>query len=136
MTAALAAYYHRVPVAHLEAGLRTGDLLRPFPEEGNRRLIGPLAALHFAPTALAARRLRREGIPASRVFVTGNTVVDALLRIRREMHGPSPNGHPAGERLVLLTMHRRESFGRPMEDLCRAILHLVDRNPDVAVVFP
>jgi UDP-N-acetylglucosamine 2-epimerase (non-hydrolysing) len=136
MTAALTAFYHRVPVAHLEAGLRTGDLLRPFPEEGNRRLIGVFAVLHFAPTPLAARRLRREGVPASRIFVTGNTVVDALLRIRRESHGASPNGHLAEQRLVLLTMHRRESFGRPLEDLCRAVLQLVARNPDVTVVFP
>ena len=133
---ALAAYYHRVPVAHLEAGLRTDDLYQPFPEEGNRRLIAAVTALHFAPTARAAYRLRREGVPERRIFVTGNTVIDALLHVRDR--GPAGSvALPAGaRRLVLMTMHRRESFGRPFENTCRAVRSLMDRNPDAAVAFP
>jgi UDP-N-acetylglucosamine 2-epimerase (non-hydrolysing) len=133
---ALAAYYHRVPVAHLEAGLRTGDLYQPFPEEGNRRLIGTLTALHFAPTSRAARQLRREGTPPERIFVTGNTVIDALLQIKRESQRGAATVCSQRRRLVLLTMHRRESFGLPLENICRAILKLVERNPDVEVAFP
>src|SRR3712207_2505290 len=115
MVGALAAYYHRVPVAHVEAGLRTDDLYQPFPEEGNRRLIGTLAALHFAPTSTAARRLQQEGVPEGRTFVTGNTVIDALLRV---LDGGRRGPHPApsrGRRRVLLTMHRRESRGVALE---------------------
>src|SRR5262249_47283636 len=136
MVGALVAYYHRVPVAHLEAGLRTGDLFQPFPEEANRRLIGALATLHFAPTPSAARRLKREGVSARQIFITGNTVIDALLRVRRDL--PHEGGHaPACERrLVLLTMHRRESFGHPLENICRAMLTLVERNPNVDIVSP
>jgi UDP-N-acetylglucosamine 2-epimerase (non-hydrolysing) len=133
---ALAAYYHRVPVAHLEAGLRTGDIYQPFPEEGNRRLIGALARLHFAPTSHAARRLRREGVPPQQVFVTGNTVIDALLHVRGSDPDPAVAAPGWGRRLVLLTMHRRESFGRPLENICRAVRMLVDRNSDVQVIFP
>jgi UDP-N-acetylglucosamine 2-epimerase (non-hydrolysing) len=138
MVGALAAYYQQVPVAHLEAGLRTGDLLQPFPEEGNRRLIGALATLHFAPTSLAARKLRQEGVPTSSIFVTGNPVIDALLKTREKVRHTLPVGiiAEAGRRLVLLTMHRRESFGLPLENLCRAVLQLVERNPDIEVVFP
>ena len=136
MVGALAAYYHRVPVAHVEAGLRTDDLYRPFPEEGNRRLIGTLAALHFAPTPSAAYRLLQEGVPERQIFVTGNTVIDALLGVRvNRRHG----GHlplPNGRRRILLTMHRRESRGTTLENICRAILQVVERNDDVEVVFP
>jgi UDP-N-acetylglucosamine 2-epimerase (non-hydrolysing) len=131
---ALAAFYQRIPVAHLEAGLRTDDLFEPFPEEANRRLITPLASLHFAPTELAARRLRREGVPAQRVLVTGNTVIDALLKVRSTL--PQSPDSPMRRRVILLTMHRRESFGRPFENICQAILDLVERNPLVEVHFP
>ena len=142
MAGALAAYYHRVPVAHVEAGLRTDDLYSPFPEEGIR-LIGSLSALHFAPTPLAAHRLSRAGVPEQRVLVTGNTVIDALLHAR----DTDPNGvvavpKPACERRryvrrrVLLKMHRRESRGAPLEGVCSAVRRLVERNPGVEVVFP
>jgi UDP-N-acetylglucosamine 2-epimerase (non-hydrolysing) len=136
MVGALVAYYHRVPVAHVEAGLRTDDLYRPFPEEGNRRLISTLAALHFAPTPSAAYRLQQEGVPEGRTFVTGNTVIDALLRVRENSRHGAYLALPSGRRRVLLTMHRRESRGTALENICRAILRLVERNPDVEVVFP
>ena len=134
MVGALAAYYHRLPVAHLEAGLRTDDLFQPFPEEGNRRLIGSLAALHFPPTAFAADNLRREGVPEGRLLVTGNTVIDALLHVRRRL--ALDLVPPAGYRRILLTMHRRENGGQPFEEICGAVLDLVRRNPDVDVLFP
>jgi UDP-N-acetylglucosamine 2-epimerase (non-hydrolysing) len=135
MVGALAGYYHRVPVAHLEAGLRTGDLFQPFPEEGNRRLISTLSALHFAPTEMAACNLQREGIPTRRVLVTGNTVIDALLYTHRHLP-PGSFDLPPGARLVLLTLHRRESFGKPLESICRAVVDLVSRNPDLHIIFP
>jgi len=136
MVGALVAYYNRVPVAHVEAGLRTGDLFQPFPEEGNRRLIGTLAALHFAPTSTAAYRLQQEGVPEDRTFITGNTVIDALLRV---LDGSRQGAYPVvprGRRRILLTMHRRESRGVALESICRTILQLVERNPDIEVVFP
>ena len=135
MVGALVGYYHRVPVAHLEAGLRTGDLFQPFPEEGNRCLISTLAALHFAPTSEAARRLYREGISPRRVLVTGNTVIDALLYTRQRVP-PATLDIPDNATLALLTLHRRESFGRPLENICRAIVNLIDRNPNLCIVFP
>ena len=137
MVGALAAYYRRVPVAHLEAGLRTDDLYQPFPEEGNRRLISTLATLHFAPKPSAAYRLQQEGVPEGRIFVTGNTVIDALLRVRDDSRRGAYLVLPTtGRRRILLTMHRRESRGTVLENACRAILELVERNHDVEVVFP
>ena len=136
MVGALAAYYHRVPVAHVEAGLRSDDLYLPFPEEGNRRLIDTLAALHFAPTPSAAYRLQQEGVPEERTFVTGNTVIDALQHVRNGSRHEAYLALPSGHRRLLLTMHRRESRGAALENICRAILQLVERNPDVEVVFP
>lgn len=134
---ALAAYYRRIPVAHLEAGLRTDDLYDPFPEEVNRRLISCLAAVHFAPTTRAASRLSREGFSARDVLVTGNTVIDALLYI----HGRSEVGEAAmaadtGGRSILVTMHRRESYGAPFENICRAIRSVADSHPAVEFVLP
>jgi UDP-N-acetylglucosamine 2-epimerase (non-hydrolysing) len=138
MIGALSAHYHHAPVAHVEAGLRTGDLFNPFPEEANRRIIGALATLHFAPTPLASRRLRREGIPRDRILITGNTVIDALFMIRdRSRHGES-NGFCSqdGRRLVLLTTHRRESAGQPITNLCRAVRKLVECNAEIELVCP
>ena len=142
--AALAAYYHRVPVAHVEAGLRTGDLLSPWPEEGNRRLIGALAARHYAPTLTARDNLLAENVDPSRVLVTGNTVIDALLsitgRLERE---PGLAAEAAREfdfldgtkRLVLVTGHRRENLGEGLERVCTALARLA-RRPDVQIVYP
>ncbi len=141
------AFCRGIPVAHVEAGLRTFQLRNPFPEEGNRQLIGRLADLHFAPTERAVAALKKENVPASRIHRVGNTSIDALLftldrlrsgakideselvpsRIRREI---------SGRRLVLVTAHRRESFGQPFHDMCQGILKLVAASPDLVVVYP
>jgi len=139
---ALAAYYHRVEVGHVEAGLRTGNKYAPFPEEINRRLIAPLADYHFAPTRHAADALLAEGIASSKVFVTGNTVIDALLWIRervRRVRPDLPEGLPEaldGRQVVLVTGHRRESFGDGFEQICAAIREVADSFPEVAIVYP
>jgi len=132
--AAVASFYAGVPVAHVEAGLRTGLLDAPFPEEFNRRVVGLVAALHFAPTAHAADNLLREGVAPDRVLVTGNTVVDAVQRIlaRRPVAGPA-DGPP----LVVLTLHRRESFGEPMRRVLGAIRELVEgARGELRLVYP
>jgi UDP-N-acetylglucosamine 2-epimerase (non-hydrolysing) len=143
--ATLAAFYHRIPVGHVEAGLRTGDLMAPWPEEANRSLTARLAALHFAPTESAKANLLREGIDPARVWVTGNTVIDALQlavnRVRAEppvVAGVPPALQPSGARprYVLITGHRRENFGDGFESICRAIVELADRHPDVHFIYP
>ncbi len=137
MLGALAAYYHRVPVGHVEAGLRTWDKYRPFPEEMNRRLTSSLADLHFAPTPQAKANLLREGVAADRIFVTGNTVIDALLDVVRRPEVGLPPNLPAleGQRMVLVTTHRRENWGEPLRQIYLALLDLLDRFPDITVVF-
>jgi UDP-N-acetylglucosamine 2-epimerase (non-hydrolysing) len=138
MSAALAAFYRRVPVAHVEAGLRTHDLARPFPEEANRRIAGALATIHFAPTELARRNLLREGTDSSTIYVTGNTVVDALLAVGNlpeERSGPLAC-LPPNRRIVLVTAHRRESFGPGLRDICHAVREIADAIPDVQCVYP
>jgi len=139
--AALAAFYRQVPVAHVEAGLRTDNLYSPFPEEANRVLTSALAALHFAPTRRAADNLLREGHPADRVIITGNTGIDALLMTAERTDDRMLNrvlGAGASEerRLVLITAHRRESFGDAFVSLCHAIADLVARRPEVLFVYP
>ena len=136
--AALAAFYARVPLAHVEAGLRTGDLSQPFPEELNRVLTSRMATLHFAPTAGGAENLAREGVSGG-VWITGNTGIDAVLNIRdRVERGDLRVAHTfdfSGKKLVLVTAHRRESFGPGFERICQALLKLADRG-DVHVVYP
>jgi UDP-N-acetylglucosamine 2-epimerase (non-hydrolysing) len=133
MVAALASFYLGIPFGHVEAGLRTGDMRRPFPEEMNRVLAGHLARWHFAPTASSRGNLLREGIAEDRIFLTGNTVIDAL----HDMAARTPAIEVApGRRLVLVTAHRRESFGEPFERICQAILQLADANPDVDFLYP
>jgi UDP-N-acetylglucosamine 2-epimerase (non-hydrolysing) len=137
LAGALAAFHLRVPVAHVEAGLRSHDPADPFPEEANRRLISGLAAWHFAPTPLAARNLRAEGVNAARIAVTGNPVVDALRTLAGT--GPlaaAPAWGPGERRRVLVTAHRRESFGRPLREICAAVLALARRFPDAQFVLP
>jgi UDP-N-acetylglucosamine 2-epimerase (non-hydrolysing) len=142
MTAALAAYYRKLPVAHVEAGLRSGDIYHPWPEEVNRRMIAPIADLHFAPTMTAAKALEREGITHG-VHVTGNTVVDALhATIEAIERTPSLvssvddlRERLGGRRMILVTTHRRENFGSGMEQIAAAIARIADRN-DVSLVFP
>jgi UDP-N-acetylglucosamine 2-epimerase (non-hydrolysing) len=144
MTAALAAYYQRVPIGHVEAGLRTGDKFAPYPEEMNRRLVSQLADLHFAPTERARRNLLAEQTPADRIWVTGNTVIDALAivteMVRRDPP-PRPDGFPAGpfdanRRMILITGHRRENFGAGFESICQAIATLAERYPRCEFVYP
>lgn len=139
MSAALAAFYRRVPVAHVEAGLRTHDLARPFPEEANRRIADALATVHFAPTELARRNLLREGVDNSTIYVTGNTVVDALLAVGNLPAQPSAGPLacvPLNRRIVLVTAHRRESFGPGLRDICHAVRAIADTLRDVHCVYP
>jgi UDP-N-acetylglucosamine 2-epimerase (non-hydrolysing) len=131
---ALACYYHRIPFGHIEAGLRTGRRYFPFPEEKNRVLAGHLAEVHFAPTVGARRNLTREGIDPTSVHVTGNTVIDALL-MTAGRPVPPPVA-PGTSRYLLVTAHRRENFGVPLQQICLALLDLVRRYPDLSVVYP
>jgi len=143
MTGALAAYYRKVPVAHVEAGLRSGDIYHPWPEEVNRRIVAPIAMLHFAPTDTAAEALRRETIAEDTIHVTGNTVIDALhWTADRVASDPSLAAglnaiaaRFAGKRIILVTTHRRENFGDGMTAIARAIGRIAERD-DVAVLFP
>ncbi|HUV94366.1 MAG TPA: UDP-N-acetylglucosamine 2-epimerase (non-hydrolyzing) [Anaerolineae bacterium] len=133
----LAAYYHHTPVGHVEAGLRTGDKHRPFPEEMNRRLTSALADLHFAPTETARRNLLREGVRDGQIVVTGNTVIDALLDVTaRPFQFTEPPLTSLGGRVVLITAHRRESFGEPLRSICRAIVRLAARFSEISFVYP
>jgi UDP-N-acetylglucosamine 2-epimerase (non-hydrolysing) len=136
MMTALAAFYQRIPVGHVEAGLRTRNRYNPFPEEINRRMAGALATYHFAPTERAAAALRAEQVPEENIFVTGNTVVDALLMTAQRPVALKLDFSLDGRRLILVTAHRRESFGAPFESLCLALRDLAERNPDVEVVYP
>ena len=135
MTAALACFYRKIPFGHVEAGLRTGDLDNPFPEEMNRVLAGRLARWHFAPTASARDNLLREGVAPAAIHVTGNTVIDALLSVADRRPAIGVPIDPA-KRLILVTAHRRENFGEPLREICRAIRRLAETNPDVAVLYP
>ncbi|MEI6258804.1 MAG: UDP-N-acetylglucosamine 2-epimerase (non-hydrolyzing) [Deltaproteobacteria bacterium] len=144
--AALSAFYHHIKIAHVEAGLRTFNLNSPWPEEANRMLTSHLADLHFAPTATSRENLLREGVRAERIFVTGNTVIDALfiaLNKMKSMPPPDIPGLPlhlmeegSNEPLVLITGHRRENFGEGFKDICRAISQLANDFPHVAFVYP
>ena len=138
--AAMAAFYREIPVVHLEAGLRSGDLRSPFPEEANRRVTSQLASLHLAPTATARDNLLRENITADDVVVTGNTVIDALLHTSRQGVPFSDRRLVAleeeGRRVLLVTTHRRESWGTAMQGVGRALRVLAERYPDIAVVLP
>lgn len=139
MAAALAAFYLRIPVAHVEAGLRTGNRFHPFPEEVNRRITDSIAELLFAPTARAAANLRAEGVPDSRILVTGNTGIDALLHIAGRNIPSRLDDMLAGlngRRLIVVTTHRRENFNRPLTQICSAIRALATRHADVAFLLP
>lgn len=137
--AALAAFYCKIPIGHVEAGLRTLNKYQPFPEEINRRLISHLADLHFAPTPRAKENLLAEGINPSSIFVTGNTVIDALFLIldRTKEQDPLRDlGLDPTKRLILVTAHRRENFGKRLTNICLAIKEIVRQVPDVEVVYP
>lgn len=144
LAAALAAFYARVPVAHVEAGLRTGNMQAPWPEEMNRRLVAPLTALHFAPTTTARDNLLREGTDSSTIHVTGNTVIDALLQASAKLDGNAALDDELrqrfacltpGRRLILVTGHRRENFGDGFERICTALARIAQR-PDVEILYP
>ena len=134
--AALAAFYRQIPVGHVEAGLRTYNMESPYPEEFNRRSISLLAKYHFAPTAAAADNLLREGKNPSGVFITGNTGIDALHSAIRSDYRHPHLDWAAGSRLVLLTAHRRENWGQPLEEIFRAVRRVVDEQADIKVLYP
>ncbi|KAB2919439.1 MAG: UDP-N-acetylglucosamine 2-epimerase (non-hydrolyzing) [Dechloromonas sp.] len=156
LASALAAFYQRIPIGHVEAGLRTYDYAAPWPEEMNRRLTDPISRWCFAPTDWSANNLLAEHVPAERVHVTGNTVVDALFWVRERSQGHSMNAEELSERCqipaafcsmylrqggvrrrwVLITGHRRESFGDGFENICRAITELSERYPDIGLLYP
>jgi UDP-N-acetylglucosamine 2-epimerase (non-hydrolysing) len=148
-TAALAAFYERVAVGHVEAGLRTGDLTAPYPEEANRALVSRIARFHFPPTESARQNLLKEAISDERIWVTGNTVIDALLMVRdkvatdeperwQEHLGAALTGRlsESGRRLVVITGHRRESFGPAFRELCAALKEVASRHPECDLVYP
>ena len=135
LCAALVAFYRRLPFGHVEAGLRTGDLQSPFPEEANRVLASRLTRWHFAPTATARANLLHEGVDPASVHVTGNTVIDALLSVAPRARGVDLS-FADGRRLMLMTAHRRENFGAPMEEVFVAVRELADRFADLAVLYP
>lgn len=137
--AALAAFHARVPFAHVEAGLRSGDLDAPFPEEGMRRLTSVVTALNFAPTDLSAEALRKEGCDPATIHMVGNSVIDALLATAARADLPWPDGVPplaAGERLALITLHRRENFGEPLQRILSGLRRFAEARPATRLVYP
>nr|WP_329610948.1 UDP-N-acetylglucosamine 2-epimerase (non-hydrolyzing) [Pseudomonas sp. KNUC1026] len=143
--ASLAAYYHQIPVGHVEAGLRTGNLYSPWPEEGNRKLTTAVTCVHFAPTDTSRSNLLAEGVPATDIEITGNTVIDALLTTLDRIRSDEPlqarirsllSFHNPERRTILVTGHRRESFGGGFERICRALAAIARRHPDVDIIYP
>lgn len=143
LAASLAAYYEQIAVGHVEAGLRTGNIYSPWPEEINRKVAGAVATLHFAPTARSRDNLLAESVPADRIIVTGNTVIDALLDVVERLKGDHRTSSRlsadlpvrSGKRIILVTGHRRESFGAGFERICRALARLAERD-DVEIIYP
>lgn len=140
--ASLAAFYAQIPVGHVEAGLRTGNKYSPFPEEMNRKLTGAIADLHFAPTNTAKQNLLREGVSEEKIFVTGNTVIDALLHTVNadycftDLELASILEREQNRRMILVTTHRRENLGEPMRQIYHGLANVLDNNPDTYIVFP
>ncbi len=143
LSASLAAYYAQVPVGHVEAGLRTGNIYSPWPEEINRKITGAIAALHFAPTEKSRANLLSEAVPSERIIVTGNTVIDALQMVVTKLEQDNSLAAsmqsalplPAGKKIILVTGHRRESFGGGFERICEALARLAE-NPNTHIVYP
>lgn len=140
LNGALAAFYNKVPVGHVEAGLRSYDIYSPFPEEMNRKLTGGITELHFAPTKTNQSNLILEGINKQKIHVTGNTVIDALLSVVNENHKFEDeilnNIDFNNKKVILLTTHRRENWGQPMENIFKAMIELIENNEDVEIIFP
>jgi len=143
--ASLASYYEQIPIGHVEAGLRTGNIYSPWPEEANRKLTGVLAQLHFSPTAQARDNLLSEGVEDKRVFVTGNTVIDSLLLVQAKLNSENELRDGLSKRfgflaeskkLILVTGHRRESFGDGFERICESLVRLAKSHPDAQVLYP
>jgi len=146
LSASLAAFYKQIPVGHVEAGLRTGNIYSPWPEEGNRKLTGALATIHYAPTETSKANLLNEGIAADCIFKTGNTVIDALLFVREKIRSSAalqetyskmfPFMNDDNHRYILVTGHRRESFGGGFENICAALADIASSYPDVDIIYP
>jgi UDP-N-acetylglucosamine 2-epimerase (non-hydrolysing) len=138
MAAALAAFYKRIPVCHVEAGLRTGDVNNPYPEELNRKLTSSIATYHFSPTQKSRNNLISEGVSSDRIFVTGNTAIDALHMAIRELSKSSKLSafNPEAKKKILVTAHRRENFGKGMRDICFALECIAKKRNDINIVFP
>ncbi len=136
MASALASFYKQISVGHVEAGLRTDDRYNPFPEEMNRRLVSQLASLHFAPTKTAVNALLRERIPSDIVFLTGNSVVDALQYMVSNLKPVDLGLSLRGDKLMLVTAHRRENFGSPIQNICLALREVAKNNADIDIVYP
>jgi len=135
MAVGLESFYQKIPVGHIEAGLRTYDRFNPYPEETNRRILSALAEYHFAPSKKAADVLLKEGIDKRAIFLTGNTSIDALMRILRDKKGIKVPVR-VDRKLILVTAHRRENFGRPFEHICNALLKIAQAHEDVEIVYP
>jgi UDP-N-acetylglucosamine 2-epimerase (non-hydrolysing) len=136
LAAALAAFYQQIPVGHVEAGLRTDDIYNPFPEEANRRLISQVTHLHFAPTSLSVEHLERSGV-VGKIYNTGNTVIDALLSVAaRQLEPPIPGLDWSNHRVILSTVHRRENWGEPLQDIAQGFLRVLEEFSDAALVLP
>ncbi len=134
--AGLAAFYQKIPLGHVEAGLRTDNLFNPYPEEANRRLISQITQLHFAPTPLAMENLKSSGV-LGEVYLTGNTVIDALLNVAAKKPACNISGLKWEKyRVLLATVHRRENWGEPLKDIARGFLQVLDKNPDTALLLP
>jgi len=145
MATALAAFYRRIRIGHVEAGLRSGNIYSPFPEEMNRRMASLVSSFHFAPTETAVQALKREGIAEKQIFLTGNPVIDALFMILEKpiaveaknlLQRAGIKGNSCDPKLILMTAHRRENFGERFEKICKAISRLAERNKDVVIIYP
>lgn len=145
LSTSLAAFYQQIPIAHVEAGLRTGDLTSPWPEEGNRKLTGAITELHFAPTHSSQANLLKEGVATGKVTVTGNTVIDALMMVTKKLENNKQLANSlaiqfpqldASKKLILVTGHRRESFGDGFERICEALAEVANKHPDTQIIYP
>ena len=139
-SAAIAAFYQKIPIAHVEAGLRTNDLYEPFPEEANRRLISQIATLHFAPTDSSKQNLIDSGVESGKIFITGNTVVDSLLSIANKHDCNNLNidkfKEHKGNEIILTTIHRRENWGEPLANICDGLKMILEKHNDIVIVIP
>ena len=136
LAAALSAYYANIPIAHVEAGLRTHDLLRPWPEEGNRKLISAIANLHFVPTTLSQENLEKEGLDKSTIHVTGNTVIDALRLMSEKQTSTSISNQSIIKNSILVSCHRRENFGNSLKSICKALMIIATEHPEINIIYP